>query len=212
VTPCYVGFVWRASMFMYCMLAACGRVAFDPVGDAVAPEDDATGDGDGALASCGNGTVEASEQCDDSSGGCSACMLADQGTGGTCLAPTTLVLVPTTSGRAATATGDTSTSTNGSQVTCTPAGTLDRAYQITLTSATTLTITVTPTTNWNVAFAVRDAGLACTEATTFCCVTGATSGQPETSTCAVPAGSVLVVVDGASGNESGAYRLDVTAP
>jgi hypothetical protein len=192
------------------MLVACGRIGFEPLTDAI--EADGNGSSDGAMASCGNGAVETPEQCDDSSVGCSSCMLADQGPGGSCLTPTTLALVPTTSGRAATATGDTSTSTNGAQLSCTPAGTLDRAYEITLAGATTLRITVTPTTNWDVAFAVRDAALACNDATTFCCVTEAAAGQPETSVCAVPSGSVLVVVDGSSGNESGPYRLDVTAP
>lgn len=211
----YDGIVRWIRRVMFCMLAACGRIGFEPPGDFIATgaKDAADGNdsGDGATASCGNGVVEPPEQCDDSSGGCSACMLADQGPGGPCLTPTALVLVPTTSGLAAMATGDTSSSTNGTQIQCTPGGTRDSSYEITLASATTLTITVTPTTTWHVAFAVRDAALTCGDPTTLCCVIGAATGQPQTSTCAVPGGSVHVVVDGSGGNESGPYRLEVTA-
>lgn len=212
----YDGIVRWIRPVMFCMLAACGRIGFEPPGDFIATgaKDAADGNdsGDGATASCGNGVVEPPEQCDDSSGGCSACMLADQGPGGPCLTPTALVFVPTTSGLAAMATGDTSSSTNGTQIQCTPGGTRDSSYEITLASATTLTITVTPTTTWHVAFAVRDAALTCGDPTTLCCVIGAATGQPQTSTCAVPGGSVHVVVDGSGGNESGPYRLEVTAP
>ena len=204
----------RHRLLLVVALGACGRLRFDPESSPA----DARGDGDvDAMVplSCGDGVVDVGEECDTAGAslGCTAsCQLADQGAGGTCPSPATLTLVPTATGMGASATGDTSTSTNTAQVSCTPANSLDRAYTVVIPSATTLSITLTPTTGWNPALAVRDAALACNQSTTLCCVDAAGAGIAETSACPVPAGSVMIVVDASSGGQSGPFALRVSMP
>jgi len=218
----------RRTWLVLTALAGCGRYGFQPphdtglAGDVPAGSSDAPrGDGPGIDAApppgCGDGVVGAGEQCDDGNlnagDGCSpVCALEDQGPGATCAAPRALTLVPTASGHAATATGDTTTGSNSAQVSCTSANTLDQVFSVTVAAPVTLNIVLTPSTAWNTALAVRDAALACSQSTTICCVDAGGAGVAETSACAVPAGTVMIVVDSGGMNQAGPYTLTIGAP
>jgi len=85
-------------------------------------------------------------------------------------------------------------------------------FSVAVAAPVTLNIVLTPNTAWNTALAVRDGALACNQSTTICCVDAGGAGVAETSACAVPAGTMMIVVDSGGMNEAGPYTITITAP
>jgi cysteine-rich repeat protein len=198
---------------------AC-RMHFDRTDrDAAASASDSRGaDGtnsDGTSGNvCGDGVASAPEECDDgaATAACSAtCQLVDQGTGGTCTTPATLILANSPTGHAAFATGTTTGGTNTAQSSCTPANTIDTSYALTLATAQTVSLALTPT-GWDAALVARDGSLVCSTSTTIACVNQNANGGVETFTGPLPAGTIHIVIDANAGNQTGAYSLLVTTP
>jgi len=188
--------VVRCSLSVF-VLASCGRVAFEPLGDA------ATGD---SARLCGDGVVGAGEQCDDGNepggDGCSAtCQLEDQGPGGaSCASPRTLHLVPIAStvfyGEAS---GTTVGGVDTLRSTCLPnIASPEAIYEIEVSTAGSLRIEVTGSSSdgGDALLFVRSGGGGCADsAGELACVDVGFVAEPEEVTLNVTPGTYYALVE-----------------